>query len=90
MSALRRRHRRRLSTVGAVQTFFLDVRAEELAFRLAARPAHFFPPSLLASQFATLDPVQADEGVLVVDGGRPVLVVANEIVAAVRHGSPRE
>ena len=85
-SALRRRHRRRLWSVGEVQMFFLDVPVEELVQRLRARPAHFFPASLLASQIATLDPVGSDEGITVVDGNRPVLVVAEEIVLAVTRG----
>ena len=83
-SALRRRHRRRLSSAGAVQMFFLDVPADRLARRLEARHAHFFPESLLSSQFEALEPVQPDEGVVLIDGDRPVDVVADEIVAVIR------
>jgi len=82
-SALRRRHRARLQGVGAVQMFFLDVPAEALAQRLRVRPAHFFPANLLDSQLAALEPVQPDEPVVVVDGNRPVVVVAADIVARV-------
>jgi gluconokinase len=32
-----------------------------LAARVAARPAHFMPAALIDSQFATLEPLQADE-----------------------------
>jgi gluconokinase len=81
-SALRRPHRRRLRDVGHVQMFFLDVPADELARRLRARHAHFFPPSLLESQLATLDPVRSDEPVVIVDGNRPVASVTADIVAA--------
>ena len=35
--------------------------------RQASRPGHFMPPSLLASQFATLEPLQDDECGLVID-----------------------
>src|SRR3954468_7733197 len=45
-SALRRGHRRRLSSVGSVQMFFLDVPVDELDRRLGPNPAHFFPPAL--------------------------------------------
>jgi carbohydrate kinase (thermoresistant glucokinase family) len=89
-SALRRRHRRRLSTAGAVQMFFLDVPATQLARRLEARYAHFFPESLLSSQLEALEPVQPDEGVVVIDGDRPVVVVAAEIVAVVRRRASGE
>ena len=40
---------------------------EVLAARLAARKGHFFPPDLLASQFATLEPLAPDEDGFVVD-----------------------
>ena len=83
-SALRRRHRQRLRIAGAVM-FFLDVPAEELARRLDERQAHFFPPTLLASQFAALDPVEPDEGVTVLDGAQPAAVLADAIDMAVRR-----
>ena len=34
---------------------------EVIGRRQASRPGHFMPPSLLASQFLTLEPLQADE-----------------------------
>jgi gluconokinase len=83
-SALRRRHRRQLLAVGGVQMFFLDVPADQLLRRLEARSPHFFPPGLLASQIATLEPVQPDEGIIVIDGDQPVADVAEQILAAVR------
>ena len=83
-SALRRRHRQQLRTAGPVM-FFLDVPAEELARRLDERQAHFFPPTLLASQFAALDPVEPDEGVTVLDGTQPAAVLAGAIDTAVRR-----
>jgi len=65
--------------------FFLDVPAEELARRLDERNAHFFPASLLASQIAALDPVEPDEGVIVLDGAQPAAVLADAIATAVRR-----
>jgi gluconokinase len=82
-SALRLAHRRRLQSVGAVQMFCLDVPADELARRIAARTSHFFPATLLASQFAALEPRDPEEGIAVVDGNRPVSAVADDIVAAI-------
>ena len=82
-SALRRRHRDQLRRIGPLM-FFLDVPAEEVARRLRARHGHFFPAALLTSQFAALDPVESNEGVIVLDGAQPVAVLANAIVANVR------
>jgi gluconokinase len=82
-SALRRQHRARLRSVGAVQMFFLDVSVDELARRLRVRPAHFFPANLLESQLTALEPVQPDEPVVVVDGNRPIAVVTTDIVARI-------
>ena len=38
-----------------------------LQARLASAGGHFFPPDLLASQFATLEPLGPDEDGIVVD-----------------------
>jgi gluconokinase len=84
-SALRHAHRVRLRRVGAVEMFLLEVPPEELARRLGARPSHFFPASLLASQLAALDPPQPEEGIVVVDGDRAAAVVADDIVAVVTN-----
>jgi gluconokinase len=40
---------------------------ELLAQRMAGRSGHYMPPSLLASQLATLEPPQADEHALTLD-----------------------
>jgi gluconokinase len=86
-SALRRAHRRRLQSVGAVEMFLLDVPADELERRLRDRLAHFFPDRLLAAQLDAFEPPTSDEDVVVVDGTRPATVVADEIVAALRTPS---
>lgn len=81
-SALKENYRRELTLDGAayddVRFVYLDVPSDVLARRLASRPHHFAPPSLLASQLATLEP-PADA--LRVDGTLPV----DEIVRAVQH-----
>jgi gluconokinase len=81
-SALRLAHRRRLRSIGGVQMVELAVSPEVIARRLAARPSHFFPATLLASQLAALDPPRPEEGVMIVDGDRPVDDVVDDIVAA--------
>ncbi|MGO3884823.1 MAG: gluconokinase [Mycetocola sp.] len=40
---------------------------EVIATRMAARKGHYMPTSLLASQLATLEPLQADENAITVD-----------------------
>lgn len=67
-SSLRRRYRDLLRT-GAPRVLFLHLHGDKavLSARLAARKGHFFPPGLLDSQFAGLEPLGADEDGLVVD-----------------------
>jgi len=67
-SALRRAYRDRLRTAPG-RTLFVHLAGpqELLAERLASRAGHFMPTSLLPSQFATLEPLQADEAGIVLD-----------------------
>lgn len=75
-SALRRAYRDVLR--GAPESdddvFFvqLDVAPDLLARRVGARPGHFMPASLLASQLATLESLTPDESGVVVDGAAPL------------------
>jgi carbohydrate kinase (thermoresistant glucokinase family) len=55
-----------------------------LAARMAARPGHFMPVSLLDSQLATLEPLRPEEDGLRLDVARPPAELAEAIVAAVR------
>ncbi|MFW0772027.1 gluconokinase, GntK/IdnK-type [Paenarthrobacter nitroguajacolicus] len=55
---------------------------ELLNARMTARPGHFMPPSLLDSQLATLEPLQADEAGIVVDIAKSVEGIVNEASTA--------
>jgi gluconokinase len=67
-SALKRRYRDQLRHhVPAVEFLHLHGSPEVIARRQASRPGHFMPASLLASQFATLEPLAPDERGQVVD-----------------------
>lgn len=55
---------------------------ELLSSRMAARPGHFMPLSLLDSQLETLEELQADEESVVVDIATPVTQIVDEAVAA--------
>ena len=61
-SALKRAYRDRLRTA-APNVFFLHLTGDRslIAQRMEQRADHFMPPSLLESQFATLEPLQPDE-----------------------------
>lgn len=71
-SALKRAYRDRLRA-GAPGTVFIHLTGspELLAERAGARVAHFMPATLLQSQLATLEPLQADEAGRVLDVAAP-------------------
>ncbi len=62
-SALKRRYRDLLRELAGPELQFVLPRVSRstLARRLAGRRSHFMPTSLLASQLAALEPLQADE-----------------------------
>ena len=72
-SALKRSYRDLLSGAqGRVFLIHLLAQPDELQERMAHREGHFMPPSLLPSQFATLEPLSDDEdGVTVVSRATP-------------------
>ncbi len=67
-SMLKRRYRDVLRAA-VPELCFVHLHGEPaiLERRLAGRAGHFFPPSLLGTQFATLEPLGADERGLVLD-----------------------
>lgn len=72
-SALKRTYRDRLRAGLPALTFVLpQVPASVLHARMTSRPGHFMPPSLLASQIATLELPEADEAALLLDGEHPL------------------
>ena len=82
-SALKRAYRDRLRA-GRPQVRIVYLRGSEelIAARLVRRTGHFMPPSLLASQFAALEPPGQGEHVLVIDIDQPVAAQVEEIVRA--------
>jgi gluconokinase len=82
-SALKRRYRDALRA-GRPQVRFVFVSLSEsaIAARLSRREGHFFPPSLLASQFADLEVPGADEpDVITIDGRLPTEGQAEEVLS---------
>jgi gluconokinase len=71
-SALRRAYRDQLrAACPGLRWVHLQGSAAQLQARVDGRSGHYMPPSLLASQLATLEPPGADEQVLVLDIAEP-------------------
>ncbi len=62
-SALKRAYREKLNTMARERLTFVHLALDPtlLDHRLRARSQHFMPSSLLASQLATLEPLEVDE-----------------------------
>jgi gluconokinase len=81
-SALKRSYRQRLEAAAGVPLRFvlLDGTHEEIAERLAARPAHYMPATLLDSQFATLERPDADEDALILRPSRSAAKSCSDVL----------
>lgn len=84
-SALKRSYRDLLRTREPTTFFvFLDGTEDLIMLRVLARHHGFMPPSLLASQFDVLDPLQGDETGVRVDVSRGLVDIVDETMAALR------
>jgi gluconokinase len=80
-SALKRRYREILiGDRDGVGLVYLAGSRELIAERLAARRGHFMPAALLDSQFAALEPPDADERPIVVSAELPVDAIVDHLV----------
>jgi gluconokinase len=85
-SALKRAYRDRLRAAWAGLRFLhLSLPESEAQKRVASRPGHFYPPALVASQFAALEDPAGEAGVVVVDATLPPDEVAARAVDALRR-----
>jgi len=88
-SALRRIYRARLlGSRPAVRLIHLDGAPALIGARQAARAGHFMPPSLMASQFATLEPPAPEEGAIILSVAPPPDQVLRAALAALRGDVP--
>ena len=88
-SALKRSYRDILrSQAGGLALIHLEGAPELLAQRMAGRKGHYMPPSLLASQLATLEPPQADEQALTLDVSRDPQALLQEAIAWLQGREP--
>lgn len=80
-SALKRRYRD-LMSADRPRMFFLHLSGtqERIAERVSHRKHEYMPASLLASQFADLEPLQPDERGLTVDATQPPAEIIQEVL----------
>jgi gluconokinase len=72
-SALKLVYRRALRVDPRVRFIFLDANRDQIEQRLARRPGHFMPRTLMASQFDTLErPLPTESDVLTVPAALPL------------------
>lgn len=84
-SALKRMYRDQLRAhCPRAQFLHLSGSPEVISARLAARPDHFMPATLLRSQFDTLEPLGADESGMTVDVGHDVDATVDIFLAVTR------
>ena len=62
----------------------LNLSQRQALERVASRGGHFYPPSLVASQFEALEDPAGEEGVLVADAMSPVEEIAQRAVQWLR------
>ncbi|WP_425542491.1 gluconokinase [Sphingomonas oligophenolica] len=86
-SALKRSYRDRIvdSVPAETRFVFLDDDPDELRRRLAQRLGHYMPPSLLASQFATLERPAPDEAALTLRTQVPPEFLVREVLGWLAH-----
>jgi gluconokinase len=81
-SALKRAYRDRLrAAVPALRFVHLALPEAEAQRRVASRPGHFYPPALVASQFAALEDPAGEPGVVTVDATVPLEEVVGRALA---------
>jgi gluconokinase len=85
-SALRRRYRDRLrGAAPQLRLIYLSGSRPLLEQRVSGRSHAFMPAKLLDSQFATLEPPDADENALGLDVAAPIAEIVSRAVAWLEH-----
>lgn len=89
-SALKRKYRDQLRRhCPAVEFVHLTGSPELIAARQATRPGHFMPTSLMASQFATLEPLQPHERGVTIDVDQDIDAIVASYLAHAAAGENR-
>jgi gluconokinase len=88
-SALKATYRERLRAAAPGLRFaWLDLDPAAALARVGQRASHFFPPGLVATQFATLEVPEGEPGVLRLDALQPPADVAVRVVRWLQEDSP--
>jgi gluconokinase len=87
-SALKRKYRDQLRR-HCPDVIFLHLAGtpEVIGRRQASRPGHFMPPSLLASQFETLEPLGTDERGVTIDVDQDIDAIVENFLALSASGA---
>lgn len=88
-SALKRAYRARLAAGGPVTFLHLVLSEAEARLRVGARPGHFMPDTLVASQFAALEPLGADEPGWQVQATLPEAEILRQLAARIAGAETR-
>jgi gluconokinase len=84
-SALKRSYRNRLRAAAPGLRFvYLALSQAAALARVAGRAGHFYPPSLVASQFEALEDPADEAGVVVVDAEAPLAAVVAQALAGLQ------
>jgi gluconokinase len=87
-SALKRSYRERLRAAEpALRIVYLEITLAEAHCRVEERPGHYFPPGLVASQFAALEVPAEEEGVLRIPATDPLALQARKILDWLGHNT---
>jgi gluconokinase len=85
-SALKRTYRERLRAAAPGLRFVhLALTPQQALDRVASRKDHFYPPSLVASQFQALEDPASEPGVVTVDATLPLQAVVDAALAGLRE-----
>ena len=85
-SALKRRYRERLRAAApALVIVYRDITPEQARARVAARTAHWFPASLVDSQFATLEPPVEEPATLWIDASWTIEMQCEAVLRWLGH-----
>jgi gluconokinase len=85
-SALKRAYRERLRAAAPGLRFVhLALTPQQALERVTGRKDHFYPPSLVASQFAALEDPAGEPGVVTVDAALPLKAVVEAASAGLRE-----
>ncbi|GFG54869.1 gluconate kinase [Mycolicibacterium agri] len=90
-SALKRKYRDQLRRhCPDVILLHLSGSPEVITRRQASRPGHFMPPSLLASQFDTLEPLEPDERGVTIDVDQSIDAIVDDYVELSASGATEQ